>query len=438
MDFPRAAELTAYSLLRIVPYLLLMFYIFRGHFRFPNWVIIPAMVLIAALRCLCGYAAYYDASRLTDPNPGILIFVALSILLVKDHWGKSLFSLWMLANISSFVVTAAKYFEWILFGDYALQLHRWTNVLTLLLVGAVVLIPLFFYIKHIYTKAIHQKLSRYTWSLLWLVPFTFYAVWYRNSFFATENHEMLSFELIYVFFCLLVNGGGMLIYTLVVHLINERVENDRLREKELQLLITQKQFASLQDRIEEARTARHDLKQHLHILSALAADKKYSELEAYINRYSASVADTGTKVYCKHCCINALLQYFSGLAREHNMGFTAYMDLPEEISIPDEILAVLMGNLLENAFEACTAHPAPLITIRGKMDGNLLFFKVINTYIGQPKRSADGLYLSTKHEGRGIGLRSVRGIVEDYRGMLEIKQNDGLFTVAVLVKAPAK
>ncbi len=434
----RFIELTVYSVFRILPYLCLMLYIFKGHFRFPKWVTLSAVVIITALRCLCSYLLYFNTERLSNSNPGFLLLVAFTILLIKDNWGKSLFTMLMLNNISCLVVTAAKYLESIIFGEYALQLHRWTNITTLVAVAAAVLIPLFFYIKHIYMKAVHQDISKKTWHLLWLVPFTFYAVWFRNSFHATENHELLSLDFIYVFFCLLVNGGGMLIYTLVAHLIDERVENDRLREKEVQMLIKQKQFDSLQERIEEARTARHDLRQHLHMISALLSARKYDELEAYIGRYHKSVSDIGSVTYCEHYGVNALLGYFAGLAQEHSIGFTANIDVPADINIPDDVLAVLVGNLLENATEAAMNESNPIVTIRGRREAGAIFFMFINTFTGKIKKAPNGLYLSTKHEGRGIGLRSVRGIVNDYHGILDIKHENGLFTVSVLLKEPPK
>ncbi len=433
MELYRAAELTLYSIFRILPYLLLMFYIFRENLRFPKSVTAAAVVLICALRCLCGYAAYFDAGRLNVPNPGILIFAVLCVLFVKDNWGKSLFSMLMLANISSFVVTGSKYFEGLFFGAYALHLHRWTNLLTLLIVEAVVLIPLFFYIKNIYMTAVHQTISKRTWAFLWLVPFTFYAVWYRNSFFSAESHEILSLDLKYAFFSLLVNGGGLLIYTLVAHLINEHAVNDRLREQEVQVMIKQKQFETLQERIDEARTAKHDMRQHLHMISAYLEDEKYDELKAYINSFRRALPENITISYCDHYGINALLQYFAALAQENSIAFSAKVELPAEIGIPDDVLAVLIGNLLENAVEACTKEAKPVIRIRGRMQNKAVFFKVVNTFTGRAKKSPDGLYLSTKHEGRGIGLRSVRGIVSDYNGILKITQDDGLFTVSVLV-----
>ncbi len=438
MPFYRAVELTVYSIIRILPYLLLMLYIFRGHFRFPKWVTISAIVLMTAARCLCTYLLYFNGERLSNSNPGFLILVVFTLLFVKDHWGKSIFTMLMLNNISCVVVTTAKYLESIIFGDFALQLHRWTNIITIAIVGAAVLIPLFFYIKHIYMKAVHQDISKRTWHLLWLVPFTFYAVWFRNSFHATENHELLSLDFKYVFFCLLVNGGGMLIYTLVAHLINERVENDRLREKEVQMLIKQKQYDSLQDRIEETRTAKHDLRQHLHIIATLLKDKKYDELEVYVGRYHKSVADSTAVTYCEHYGVNALLQYFAGLAEEHGIAFSASIDVPKDVGIPDDVLAVLVGNLLENATEACLNEQSPYITIRSKREGGAILLMFINTFTGKTKKAPNGLYLSTKHEGRGIGLRSVRGIVNDCGGILDIKHEGGLFTVSVLLKETKK
>ncbi len=434
----RAVELTLYAILRILPYLLLMLYISKGHLRFPAWVTLPSVALITALRCMCSFLLYRGGERLSNVNPGVLLLVVFGILLIKDHWGKTLFSMLMLSNIAAFAVTASKYLEWIIFGDYALQLHRWTNLLTLAAVEAALLIPLFFYIKYIYRRAFHQAISKQTWRLLWLVPFTLYAVWFRNSFHATENHELLSLDFKYVFFCLLVNGGGMLIYTIVMHLINERVANDRLREKEVQLMIKQKQFDSLKERIEEARTARHDMRQHFHMLSALSADRRYDELDAYINRFHKSYTEAAADTYCEHYGINALLGYFAGLAAEHGIAFATGIKVPADINVPDDVLAVLIGNLLENSTEACQNERKPVITIRGKLENNMLFFQVVNTFTGTTKKTPGGLYLSTKHEGRGIGLRSVRGIVGDYNGMLKIKHEDGLFTVSVLLKVPPK
>ncbi len=433
MEPLRFIELTVYSLLRILPYLFLFIYIFRGHFRFPKPVTAIAILLISAARCLCGYAAYYDIEKITGPNPGIMIFVAISILLIKDHFGKSLFSLFMLSNISGFVVTASKWLEKAFFGDISYQLHRYTNIITLIIVEAAVLIPIYFYIKHIYFKAVHQYTSKRLWRLLWLVPFTLYTVYYKNSFYTAELTDVFSPDLRYVFYSFLVSGGGMLIYTLVAFLINEHAENNRLREKEYALTLRQTQYENLHERIEEARAAKHDMRQHLHIISSYIKDKKYSQLEEYINSYRKTVPEYSTFLYCEHYEVNALLQYFAGLSKENGIEFSAQIDLPADIGIDSDALTVLIGNLLENAVHACQQEANSAISVRGLKDENGVFFKISNTFKGEVKKAPNGLYLSTKHDGRGIGLRSVRNIVTDHNGMLEIDHTGGYFTVSVLL-----
>lgn len=433
MAFFRFAELSAYSLFRIVPYLFLFLYIFKGRLRFPKWATYTVAVALSALRCLCGYEAYFNIENLTNPNPGILIFIALGILLVKDHFGKSLFFVWMLANISGFIVTASKWLEGKLFGDMALQLHRWTNLITLVLVETAVLIPLFFYIKHIYSKATREYSSNRLWNLLWLVPFTLYAVWYRNSFFSSESPDALALSNWYASFCLLIAVGGMLIYTMVAFLINEYAENIRLREKEYLISLQQTQYENLKDRIEEARAAKHDFRQHLHIISAYLKDEKYDRLNEYINSFHQSIPENAGFVFCEHYAVNALLQYFSGMAKQNEIKFSSQVVLPKDISISDDALTVLLGNLLENAVHACQAEKEAEITVKGMIDDNGVFFKILNTFTGKIKTASDGLYISTKHEGTGIGLRSVKNIVNNHNGIMEISHKNGLFVVSVLL-----
>ncbi len=433
MEVYRFVELTVYALLRIVPFLLLMLYIFDGHFRFSKPLTAVFVIIIAVLRCFCSYIPYFDVSIVELPNPGIMILVLLCLLLIKDHFGKSIFTLLMLANISGFTTTAAKYFEGILFPAEAVEFHRWTNSLTLVLVNIIIFIPLFLYVKHIYIQALRQPIPNRLWCVLWLVPFTLYAVWYRNSYFTELNIEELSLTTAYIVFCFLVCMGGMVIYTVVAYLIDERAENNRLREKEYLLTLQQTQYDNLQERIEEARIAKHDMRQHLHIISAYLNDKKYGELEEYISRYRESVPENNTIAYCDHYAVNALLQYFDGLSSKHGISFSAQVNLPADIGIQDDVLTVLLGNILENAVFACQSEQTPTISVRGIIDANGVFFKITNTFTGKIKKISDDTYVSSKHDGEGIGLRSVKSIVDDHNGVMKIYNKNGLFTVSVLL-----
>ena len=111
------------------------------------------------------------------------------------------------------------------------------------------------------------------------------------------------------------------------------------------------------------------------------------------------------------------------------------MSIPEQINIPDNVLSVLFGNLLENALDACQTvrDRQSYISVKTKTQTDALFLQIENTYFREPIKDKDGRYLSSKRKGLGIGLESVRNIVEQYDGLLEIEPKDGCFRVSVLL-----
>ena len=76
----------------------------------------------------------------------------------------------------------------------------------------------------------------------------------------------------------------------------------------------------------------------------------------------------------------------------------------------DTILSVVLGNLLENALDAC---------VTDTRDEKQIVIK--------------SFYLSSKHSGRGLGLPSVRYLVEEYDGRIEITPEKERFCVSVLL-----
>ncbi len=435
MELYRFIEITLYALLRIVPFLALMVYVFRKELRFSDPITWGALGAITLARIVCAFFAYADESRINEANPGFLLYVALSILLVKAHFGKSLFTMLMLNNFSTFTVVAAKSLEGVFFPELALELHRWSNSLMLLAVEALVLLPLFLYLSRVYKRSIEQNITQKVWNYLWCIPMTLYIVGYRNLFLAKETFQELALSLEYAFYSFLLAAGGMLIYTLVTSLINERVENDKLKEREYELGLQHTQYHNLQDRIEEARRAKHDIRKHIHVMSAYLKDKKYDELEVYLNRYKATLPEEVTLQFCENYAVNALLQYFCGYCKMIGAGFSASVNLSQDCGIPDEALTVVLGNLLENATEACVKEgTGAVMSVRSKTDETAVFFKIVNTCAIPPKKDGAGNFLSSKRkEGTGIGLDSVRKIAEAYNGMMKAGWEDGVFTVSVML-----
>ena len=142
-------------------------------------------------------------------------------------------------------------------------------------------------------------------------------------------------------------------------------------------------------------------------------------------------------MFCKHEATNILLLYYAQQSKEKQVDFSASVSLPEQLGVPDNVLSVLLGNLLENALEACASvEKNPKISVKAKAQLDALFIQVENTYGKEPVKDREGRYLSSKHKGVGVGLESVRNIAMQYDGMLEIKPEKGCFRVSVLLNVP--
>ncbi len=436
MELWRIAEIILFSLINFLPCFLMALYPFRRQLRYSRLSTGVGIALNTLVHTACTLLKFVFPEWTEYVSLVCTAAHALSMYIWIDaHFGKSIFTLLMMTNISNFIMVASKCLEGLLFWDLAQDHNRWSHSLTMALVDAVVLIPLFFYIRHIFVKAVQQDTARKTWYWLWLIPLTFYAVWFRNFYFSAEGAMTLALRPRHTLYSAVINAGALLTYMMIARLIRESAENESLREREHQLSMQQAQYTYLQDRIEEARKLKHDTRQHIHVISAYLQARKYEELEQYMGRYEKMMPEDGPIRYCDHFAVNALLQYFGGYAKRCGIGFSTAIALPAQVDIPEEALTVAMGNLLENALEACLdeSNPGGVISVRGKCDARGVFFKVINSCPLPPKTDKQGRFLSRKRKGLGIGMQSVQDIAQRCGGMMKVHWEDGVFSVSVLL-----
>ena len=72
------------------------------------------------------------------------------------------------------------------------------------------------------------------------------------------------------------------------------------------------------------------------------------------------------------------------------------------------------------------------ISVHGIFDDSTVKLQIKNSTDTAPqKRWKKGL--STKHSGNGIGLRSVRAVVEKYNGIIDIIDENNCFSVSIII-----
>lgn len=378
-----------------------------------------------------------------------LIYAIFYLTAVKMPVGKTLFTLLMISNLANFLVVSSKCIEGQIFPELARQSYRWSYSLIFFLVQLVFWLPLFIYIKQIYTPAVEKEPSGREWRYLWLIPGTFYLIWY-DTIYANENLSSLEIALrpknaICLFF---INAGACLIYYIVSELVLEQRKTLELQQKNYQLSMQSLQYENLQTKITEARRARHDVRHHISLLQKYMQEQDYEALAEYLQQYQKSIPDDVSISYCENVAVNAVLLYFAQVAKNEEIEYEVRVSLPKETGMEDADLSVLFGNLLENALDACEAERKNLwekqktqsgtsvqemkVVINASQKGQALCVTVDNTFWGKLRKDREGRLLSTKHRGNGMGTESVKAIAEKYHGVCRFEAIDGMFCASFM------
>lgn len=282
-----------------------------------------------------------------------------------------------------------------------------------------------------------RDLEMQEWSSLWIVPMIYTLV------IVVFTEQMWSSDLgvwMYLTGMSLLGVGAFASYYLVLRMMQKSAESARAREQarmmELQLLHQREQYETLSGGIAQTRKARHDLRHSLAALQGYVQADDIAGLKQALGRLIGALPKDAEPMLCQNIAVNAVARHYLGQARQAGARVAARLDIPVDIPRPlEQDLCVLVGNLLENAAEACArmAQGERSIDAVAAMSGEYLSIAVTNSFDGDV-RTKDGAYLSRKHDGEGIGISSVRAIARKYSGYASFTENAATFDASAVVR----
>lgn len=437
----RLIEVAVYALLNFFPFLVLALYPFRRSLRFSGKITAVLIVFLTLIQLMLGAWAAFAPGNIAGTVSAVstVLYAAFYFLAVKKHFGKTFFTLLMVSNIANLAVISAKCAEGQIFPALAMQSYRWSFSLMLFIVEILFAVPLFLYMKTVYTPAVEREPSGFEWRYLWLIPATFYVIWYY-AFYGNISRSSLEIALRpkNTLFLFVINVGAILIYYVVTRLITEQNKILELGERNHQLTMQAVQYENLQERITEARRAKHDVRHHIMLMQRYLDDGDYASLKKYLNGYGMSLPDDSIVRFCENTAANAVLLYFAQQAKDNGIDYDVKTTILKDIGIPDTDISVLLGNLIENAVDACKEENTEdrKIIIRAGVEGGSLCITVDNTFTGALKYAGGDKLCSTKHNGIGLGTVSAKNIAAQHGGLCRFETKDGMFYASVFCQIP--
>ena len=164
----------------------------------------------------------------------------------------------------------------------------------------------------------------------------------------------------------------------------------------------------------------------------------YDEATAYIQNITMVQRETISKVMhaVNEPAVAALLIGKIARASELNVKFVLREGCfysAADMNLPSEMMVTVIGNLLDNAFEAMNGmdsmndHKELLFGIYSRPGAVLI--TVDDTGKGIKSEDIDNIFVmgySTKGEGRGTGLYQIKSMVENFGGKITVESQEGV------------
>lgn len=235
---------------------------------------------------------------------------------------------------------------------------------------------------------------------------------------------------------------GILMTNSLVYVLYVNMQKDHA--KQLEYSILQQAFKSQEKSVEETkilyqsvRSIRHDLKQHFQVALTMLHSGKINEAVDYMEKYNDTVLDgISNKVFCDNDVVNYIINSKSKICSDRHIKIYIYIanEIPE---FSDLDLCVLLGNALDNAIEGVSGEGSNEIYLELRNVDNFFMISVKNTIINSVLEDNPNL-ISTKNEKEvhGLGIISMKEVVQKYNGSIEFYESDNKFCCDMLLDIP--
>ena len=204
------------------------------------------------------------------------------------------------------------------------------------------------------------------------------------------------------------------------------------RTEQFRSELMEHQYDEIKSVYMDMRGWRHDYHNHMQVMKAQLALGNTEEMGAYLDQLERELDRVDTFVRSGNLMVDAILNSKLTLARRQEVAVNCSAKAPERLSVEDVDLCVILGNLLDNALEACAQVEKEKRFLRLYLTVNKsqLYFSVQNAAKEEPDFEASR-YISRKRGNHGLGMKRVKAAVDKYDGYLNLANEPGIFAAEV-------
>lgn len=277
-------------------------------------------------------------------------------------------------------------------------------------------------------KTKNIRLNTLYWKLLTIVVIVFYfAYTILLQFYLGMK---LNQRLVYITLLSLVLS--VIGIAVIVYYISELEHKQQETQFSLQKLeMEQSNYKQLNNVSKEVKIMKHDLKHDYALIENYLRGKKYSKIKEIVQSRMQELQEVTTTINSGNDVINTIINYKMMIANSKNIKVDYEINVSDKQYMKDYHLNELLSNLLDNAIDNCSKSD-PKIKIFIEEDV-FLYLEVINQIDESVLKKNPDLRTNKKGDNHGHGIKSVKRIVNEYRGSVKFFEKDNKFHVSIMI-----
>lgn len=204
---------------------------------------------------------------------------------------------------------------------------------------------------------------------------------------------------------------------------------------EYQNRLLERQVQEVQNIYMTMRGWRHDYHNHLQSMKAYVKMGQYEKLDEYLALLEQDLDQVNQLIESGNVNLDAILNSKISLALKNGIEVDYKATCPEELTVSDIDLCALIGNLIDNAVEACEKLPEGerrFIRLYIGVLKKQLYISITNA-TNEVVRKMDSEYITNKRGNHGHGLKRINLVVEKYEGYINRQNEPGVFVTEIML-----
>lgn len=364
---------------------------------------------------------------------GILIITLLQMILFKQKYPNIILCTIIYAAIISvidFAVAQMGGMLWNVEVNYLLQFQSIKRCACV--IASKIIMCIILYIIYKYNTIKLNISKKYTVMLsissIILIAIDYYVVIKKSM---EESYENRLFYLLFFIISIIPIFLSLILVVKITENLNQKQNISLLKLQNEMIVKTEK---NVENAYRLWRNNIHDYKHKIILMKHWIDENDIQSLKKFIDEEDKNIAAQTFYVRTGNTVVDVIVNTKQKIAEEKGIKFTINAIMPKECVITEMDIVCILGNLLDNAIEACEEQDEKYINVIIKEVKKMLFIKVVNSY----DKEFNNEMKTTKEDKiyHGIGLKSIKSIVEKYNGnyLLEKIDNKVISSIMILNK----